>query len=310
MKKTVIIILAILPIFLVITISFAGKILSYYQHISVEKVKFVDELDKEYDEMFIFNVEVGEEKQTRVRVYPDLASNKNVKYSSNDESICKVDKEGKILGVGPGTTKIKVETEEGRKTAFLKVKITQGITSLSLDKHAIELTEGETQTLSVIIEPEGVQNIKIQFKSSNESVVKVGKYDGIVTAIGEGTATITVETDDGVHSDTCVVTCKKGIPPLAFDFSNDPNFENKQDGYIVNIKEFNLLNYLQFDAGKVNIEDVRFDIIEGRNKASLDGETITIKGIGVIRIRAYVGDENSPTYQTEIKLLVNKILKT
>ena len=38
MKKTVILILILLPIVLVITIAFAGRILSLYHHIPVERV--------------------------------------------------------------------------------------------------------------------------------------------------------------------------------------------------------------------------------------------------------------------------------
>ena len=56
MKKTVIIILALLPIILVISISFAAKILSIYQHISVEKVSFIDEFNVDVEKDYIFSI--------------------------------------------------------------------------------------------------------------------------------------------------------------------------------------------------------------------------------------------------------------
>ena len=42
MKKTTIIILAVLPIVLLVIISFAGRIISSYQHIAVERIEFLN----------------------------------------------------------------------------------------------------------------------------------------------------------------------------------------------------------------------------------------------------------------------------
>ena len=47
MKKTIILILALLPIVLLVVISIAGRILSTYQHIEVARVVFTDEASEE-----------------------------------------------------------------------------------------------------------------------------------------------------------------------------------------------------------------------------------------------------------------------
>ena len=91
MKKNVIIILAVLPIFLLITIAFAGRIFSYYEHVSVERVVFVNENGVEYRDGDVLVVNVDEQKQINIRIYPLQATNKTVIYSSDDETKFTVD---------------------------------------------------------------------------------------------------------------------------------------------------------------------------------------------------------------------------
>ncbi|MBQ8424820.1 MAG: Ig domain-containing protein [Clostridia bacterium] len=304
MKKTVIIILAILPIFLVITISFAGKILSLYQHIAVEKVRFVDESNKEFEPDYILVLSVGEEKQTNVRVYPDLASNKKVTYISDNESVCTVNQEGVVKGVSFGTSAIIVKTEEGSKTTMLVVKVTQDkVLGVTLSHETLDLKIGESKVLTATVEAYVALNKKVIFTSNDETVATVNA-NGKVEAVGIGQAIITVTTEDGGFTDTCVVTCIEGIPALQFDLSNDSNFVKSGKGYIVYIKEIDLLNYLKFDDKKVDIQEIKFRIKSGGSSASLTGDKLTITGKGIITVVAYVGEQNDPTYQTELRMMI------
>ena len=54
MKKTILLILAVLPIVLLVVIAFAGQILSIYQHIPVERVEFVDRFNSAYTDQHVF----------------------------------------------------------------------------------------------------------------------------------------------------------------------------------------------------------------------------------------------------------------
>lgn len=67
---------------------------------------------------------------------------------------------------------------------------------------------GESFTLVPTVTPDNATNKGVSYSSSNTSVVTVGA-DGTVRAVSEGTATITVTTDDGGKTATCVVTVKK-----------------------------------------------------------------------------------------------------
>lgn len=67
---------------------------------------------------------------------------------------------------------------------------------------------GESFTLVPTVTPDNATNKGVSYSSSNTSVATVGA-DGTVRAVSEGTATITVTTDDGGKTATCVVTVKK-----------------------------------------------------------------------------------------------------
>ncbi len=84
------------------------------------------------------------------------------------------------------------------------IKNTVSVTGVSLNKTAIVMNPGKTESLTEYIEPEDADNKAVEWSSSNENVATV--TDGIVTAVSAGTATITVKTEDGGYTATCDVT--------------------------------------------------------------------------------------------------------
>lgn len=77
--------------------------------------------------------------------------------------------------------------------------------SLILNEKTLELVSKESRTLTASIEPAEVTDMAVIWESSDESVVTVDK-NGVVTAVGIGTATIKASLGD--LSDTCEVTVK------------------------------------------------------------------------------------------------------
>ena len=70
---------------------------------------------------------------------------------------------------------------------------------------ADNLTLGETDTLIANVAPSTATNKTVVWTSSNDSVVSVDNT-GKITALREGTATITVTTADGSKTARCFVT--------------------------------------------------------------------------------------------------------
>ena len=80
------------------------------------------------------------------------------------------------------------------------------VTGVALTPDNAELYVGETKNLMVVFTPSNATNKNVTWESSNTAVATVA--DGVVTAVGKGTATITVTTADGNHTATCEVTVK------------------------------------------------------------------------------------------------------
>ncbi len=80
------------------------------------------------------------------------------------------------------------------------------ITGVELNKTSTTLTVGETDTLTATVNPDNSDHT-VAWSSNNESVATVS--DGVVTAVAEGTATITVTATNGTEdtSDDKKATC-------------------------------------------------------------------------------------------------------
>lgn len=79
------------------------------------------------------------------------------------------------------------------------------VTGVSLNKTALTLAEGSSETLVATVSPSGATNKKVTWTSSNSTVASVDQ-GGKVTANEAGNATITVETEDGSFTANCEVT--------------------------------------------------------------------------------------------------------
>lgn len=62
-------------------------------------------------------LKVGDTERLVPTILPEKATNKNVTYSSSDESVATVDENGVVTAVGTGTATITATTEDGGKTA-------------------------------------------------------------------------------------------------------------------------------------------------------------------------------------------------
>ena len=304
MKKTVILILAVLPIFLLITIAFAGRILAMYHHISVERVEFVDQYNSPYTLEDYLVLEANTTKETKIKIYPELASNKDVTYSVLDETVCAIDEKGVITGIAYGSTEVYVETVDSGKTATLKVRVTEdNATGIELDQTEVELNIGDSTKLTATVLGSHAVNRTVTYTSSDPEIVKVDQA-GKVTARAAGTATVTATTKDGGHTATCLVTVLEGTPALAFDFTELTTITEMGELLYSSVAEINLIDYLMIDETKVNPEEVQIYIQAGGNHATLEDGVLKIaKKNQIITVTAYVGDKAKPTYTTSVKLV-------
>lgn len=153
---------------------------------------------------------VGGSETLTATVAPAEATNKKVTWKSDKPEIASVDANGKVTGVKAGETTITVTTEDGAKTATCKVTVTIPVTGVTLNKTALTLNIGASETLTATVAPADATNKKVTWKSSDAAVASVDA-NGKVTGVKAGEATITVTTEDGGKTATCKVTVKPNL---------------------------------------------------------------------------------------------------
>ena len=143
-----------------------------------------------------------DEQPLHVNFDPTDATNQNVTWESDNESVATVSKSGMVTPVSNGTAKITATTQDGGKTATCKVTVEIPELTLSLDKTELTLTQTEEQQklTATVSDPEE----KVTWLSSDPFVATVTR-DGTVTAIANGTATITASARDKTASCTVEV---------------------------------------------------------------------------------------------------------
>lgn len=102
-----------------------------------------------------------------------------------------------------------VETNAQASEEIVKGKFDKNahVQSVAFDKEAVEVNIGETAQLLTLITPTYASNKDVVLKSSRETVAKINSA-GLVTAVAEGEAIITVTTADGKLRATSTVTVK------------------------------------------------------------------------------------------------------
>jgi uncharacterized protein YjdB len=136
-------------------------------------------------------------------ITPADAANQNVTWATDNAEVATVEN-GVVTAVAVGTATITVTTEDGAFTATCAVTVeATPVTGVTLDVTELALVVPETATLTATVTPEDATNKAVVWASDNEAVATVA--EGVVTAVAEGTATITVTTEDGSFTATCVV---------------------------------------------------------------------------------------------------------
>ena len=91
------------------------------------------------------------------------------------------------------------------------------VTGVALNKDELLFTEaGASETLIAEIAPHNATNINVSWSSDRPEVATVDE-NGKVTAVANGTAAITVTTEDGNKTDSCVVTVEIPEPGHVHD---------------------------------------------------------------------------------------------
>ena len=90
------------------------------------------------------------------------------------------------------------------------------VTGVSLHKTAFMLSIGRYEQLEATVSPSNASDKRVTWSSSDASVATVSA-EGLVTAVGAGTAEISVKTADGSYTANCTVSVVEPLPREAVD---------------------------------------------------------------------------------------------
>lgn len=155
---------------------------------------------------------VGEKLNLKVKVKPANATNKGMKYSSDNKSIAKVNGNGVVEGVKAGTTVIRVASNDGSKKDSITVTVNNVLeTSIKFENTDYFLYDeadqfdiaSTNQKLKVQFTPSNTTIKTLTWTSSNPDVASVDT-SGKVTANSLGKAIITATSTTGKKTTTNV----------------------------------------------------------------------------------------------------------
>lgn len=149
---------------------------------------------------------VGETSKLSVSLYPSNAQSSVSWYSSNS-NVASVSS-GTVTGKEEGTANVYVTTANGLRSNDCVVTVKYRVpTGISISNGVQSLPIGHSRQLSATVTPSNARYT--QTWSSDKSDVVEVSISGLIKAKKEGTARITVRTDNG-YSATCTVT----VPPM------------------------------------------------------------------------------------------------
>ena len=185
-------------------------------------------------------LKVGETTKATATIMPEGAEGVELAWTSSDDKIATVDKDGNVKAVAEGTATLTVTATQGSgdgavtKTATVDVTVIKDggtdpepekpvLTGVKASVEKAELKVGETTKATATIMPEGAEGVELAWTSSDDKIATVDK-DGNVKAVAEGKATLTVTATQGSGDSAVTKTATVDVTVIK-DGGTDPEPE-------------------------------------------------------------------------------------
>ena len=162
------------------------------------------------------NIKGGESYTLEAAINPSDATDKRLIWTVEDETIAAVDEIGRVTGLSSGSTVVTVSTYDGSCSASCRVNVTVDVTGVTLGRTTLTMHKGKTFYLNAQVQPAGATNKTVYWESDNTSVATVDE-NGMVTAIDEGLATVTVTTENWGKTASCVIDVSEEAVTVNFE---------------------------------------------------------------------------------------------
>lgn len=241
---------------------------------------------------------LNQTRQLQVKITPSDTTNKNVQWTSSNNSVATVDSNGVVTSKNSGSTIITATTHNGLKTEFF-IEVETPVTNITLNSNEINLNQGGTFKLDATVNPSNASNKNIKWISANESIATVDQ-SGNVTADVAGTTYISAVSADGKVVATCTVNVSK---PVVTKPAKVKIKSAKKKGKKVTLKWKKISDaagyvvYMKTNSGK-------FKAVKTVKKAKTVKAVISLKKGNKysFKIRAYKLDEETNVYGAYSKI--------
>lgn len=212
-------------------------------------------------------------------VTPNNATNKELKWESDDEDVAIVSKKGVVRALSEGTATITVTAKDGSKKKATCDVIVEPlrpgevlVDSIVIDRKKLSLDLDEVEYLYASVVPYYATNTSLTWTSSNEDVVEVQGYgsQAEIIAVGGGSAVISVMATDGSgkfakcevsvtaptpEPDPVADDVKRKLEAVGLEFVNTINAETHE-----NIVE--VIDYIDRTYGSYDFDDAYYEKLE------------------------------------------------
>lgn len=241
---------------------------------------------------------LNQTRQLQVKITPSDTTNKNVQWTSSNNSVATVDSNGVITSKNSGSTIITATTHNELKTEFF-IEVETSVTNITLNSNEINLNTGGTFKLDATVNPSNASNKNIKWISANESIATVDQ-SGNVAADVAGTTYISAVSADGKVVATCTVNVSK---PVVTKPAKVKIKSAKKKGKKVTLKWKKISDaagyvvYMKTNSGK-------FKAVKTVKKAKKVKAVISLKKGNKysFKIRAYKLDEETNVYGAYSKI--------
>ena len=241
---------------------------------------------------------LNQTRQLQVKITPSDTTNKNVQWTSSNNSVATVDSNGVVTSKNSGSTIITATTHNELKTEFF-IEVETSVTNITLNSNEINLNPGGTFKLDATVNPSNASNKNIKWISANESIATVDQ-SGNVAADVAGTTYISAVSADGKVIATCTVNVSK---PVVTKPAKVKIKSAKKKGKKVTLKWKKISDaagyvvYMKTNSGK-------FKAVKTVKKAKKVKAVISLKKGNKysFKIRAYKLDEETNVYGAYSKI--------
>ncbi len=165
-------------------------------------------------------LDVGERLQLYTEFTPATASNTSVYWTSSDENIATVDKDGEVTAKQGGLVVIQCTSDDGGYNGICILTVIEEVTEIKITPEQYKLGLGKTYQLKAEITNSTASDKDIEWYSSDESVCTVDQ-NGKIKGISLGYATITAVALDGSDVEaTCEIRVVTEVTGMTMNYTS------------------------------------------------------------------------------------------